>query len=171
VNMTCDVALDLMPLVKDGLASEDSKKLVEEHILQCESCNDIFIQNDNYGLTEINDFKNIKAIKKSIYMVLIGILIISLIFCSTLSLGVDFLLNLYFMPIIGIAGSLIFKKKWYLTPIIVFAVTIITMYFVNKHHSIVYLVPQLSLGYAIVSLFGCLIVLLLRVALKRNSGN
>lgn len=171
MNITCDVALDLMPLVKDGLASEDSKKLVEEHILQCESCNDIFIQNDNDGLTEINDFKNIKAIKKSLYMILIGILIISLIFCSTLSLGVDFLLNLYFMPVIGIAGCLIFKKRWYLTPIIVFAVTTITMYFVNKHHASVYLVLQLGLGYAIVSLLGCLIVFLLRFAFKKNSGN
>lgn len=34
----CNVAKDLMPLVIDGVASEDSQKYVEEHIAECTEC-------------------------------------------------------------------------------------------------------------------------------------
>ena len=36
MKITCDMCLDLMPLVLDGLASEDSEKAVREHIAGCE---------------------------------------------------------------------------------------------------------------------------------------
>ena len=32
MNISCDIILDLIPLVKDGVASEDSVKIVHEHI-------------------------------------------------------------------------------------------------------------------------------------------
>ena len=34
----CDVILDLLPLYADGQASEDSQKLVQEHIKECRTC-------------------------------------------------------------------------------------------------------------------------------------
>ena len=37
-DITCDVCMDLLPLVQDGIASEDSKRLVEEHIKNCSAC-------------------------------------------------------------------------------------------------------------------------------------
>ena len=40
IEISCQVCLDLIPLVKDNVASEDSKKLVLEHIRQCEACKD-----------------------------------------------------------------------------------------------------------------------------------
>lgn len=38
MKITCDVIRDLLPLYAEGLASESSKKLVEEHLAQCENC-------------------------------------------------------------------------------------------------------------------------------------
>lgn len=37
-NISCDVILDLLPLYKDGCCSVQSKKLVEEHLKECEDC-------------------------------------------------------------------------------------------------------------------------------------
>lgn len=37
-RLTCDIVRDLMPLVLDDIASGDSKKGVEEHIANCETC-------------------------------------------------------------------------------------------------------------------------------------
>ena len=34
----CNVARDLMPLVIDGVASEDSQQYVDEHIAECTEC-------------------------------------------------------------------------------------------------------------------------------------
>lgn len=38
MKITCDIALDLIGLYLDGVASPDSKKAVEEHLKDCESC-------------------------------------------------------------------------------------------------------------------------------------
>ena len=37
-DITCDVCRDLMPLVKDGIASADSRLAVERHLESCPSC-------------------------------------------------------------------------------------------------------------------------------------
>lgn len=40
MNISCDIIKDLLPLYHDGVCSEDSKKMVEEHIAKCEICRD-----------------------------------------------------------------------------------------------------------------------------------
>ena len=41
-KITCDICKDLMPLVKDGIASEDSRLAVMEHVNECETCKKLF---------------------------------------------------------------------------------------------------------------------------------
>ena len=41
-NISCEICLDLMPLVKDEVASDDSKKAVYEHFENCSSCQEIY---------------------------------------------------------------------------------------------------------------------------------
>ena len=38
MKMNCDVILDLLPLYHDGVCSEGSRALIEEHLKECESC-------------------------------------------------------------------------------------------------------------------------------------
>ena len=38
MRITCDIIADLMPLYIENICSEDSRKLLEEHINQCEKC-------------------------------------------------------------------------------------------------------------------------------------
>lgn len=37
-DLPCDICRDLMPLVRDGVASEASRRAVEEHVAHCEAC-------------------------------------------------------------------------------------------------------------------------------------
>ncbi len=41
-KVTCDVIKDLMPLYVDDVLSNDSKKLVEEHIAECDKCRELY---------------------------------------------------------------------------------------------------------------------------------
>ena len=41
-GIPCDVCLDLMPLVQDGVASAASEALVEQHLEHCPRCRAIF---------------------------------------------------------------------------------------------------------------------------------
>ena len=36
--LKCEVIEDLLPLVKDGVASQESERLVMEHIQTCDNC-------------------------------------------------------------------------------------------------------------------------------------
>lgn len=37
----CDIIRDLLPLYVDGICSQDSAKLVEEHLTDCQSCREL----------------------------------------------------------------------------------------------------------------------------------
>lgn len=41
MKQTCNIIQDLLPLYADNCCSEDSRRLVEEHLAQCESCREI----------------------------------------------------------------------------------------------------------------------------------
>ena len=41
-RISCDICMDLIPLVRDGIASEDSRAAVEEHIKDCAVCRAAF---------------------------------------------------------------------------------------------------------------------------------
>ena len=44
MNITCDMAMDLMALYKDRLASDDSKRAVREHLKNCPECRRAYAQ-------------------------------------------------------------------------------------------------------------------------------
>ena len=43
-KITCDICMDLMPLVRDGVVSEDSVTAVMNHISDCEDCKKIYAE-------------------------------------------------------------------------------------------------------------------------------
>ena len=42
MNLTCDIAQDLLPLYKDGIASPDSANAVRAHLRECKNCRDLY---------------------------------------------------------------------------------------------------------------------------------
>lgn len=41
-DLPCDICRDLLPLVRDGVASEASRRAVEEHVAHCEACRELW---------------------------------------------------------------------------------------------------------------------------------
>lgn len=41
-KISCDMCIDLMPLVQDGVASKDSLSSIEDHIAQCPACQKLY---------------------------------------------------------------------------------------------------------------------------------
>ena len=41
-TISCDICMDLIPLVRDGVASADSAAAVEEHLKTCPACRKAF---------------------------------------------------------------------------------------------------------------------------------
>lgn len=110
MNLSCNVVLDLIPLVKDHVASEDSMKLVTDHLENCESCR---LEFENYTLpmqTDINDKKVVAAIKKKLLFITSALLLTG----ASIGMALNNSVSSGFVPVIfivlGIAllGGLIY---------------------------------------------------------------
>lgn len=125
MKITCDIVLDLIPLVKDGVASEDSCRIVREHIALCKSCRDEFEELKSVRMEEtaLRDKKIIFSIKRSLFISQVLVLIIGAIAGVALTGSAGMFYNFLIMPVIGVAGFFLLKKKWYLLILGVFSIS------------------------------------------------
>ena len=128
-KITCDICMDLMPLVRDGVASEDSKNAVMKHISDCEDCKKIYdemyinnksIIEDDDILKSINIDKAAKKVEKKINKYLGMIIMFGIFFGLSLTASEEMFLNSFIMPIIGAFGYYLFHwKAAYTVPCII----------------------------------------------------
>lgn len=70
-DITCNVVRDLLPLYVDDVLSEDSRKIVDDHILVCAGCMDYYQKmknpaaNDKKG-KRLDDKETLKKIRKTL---------------------------------------------------------------------------------------------------------
>jgi len=175
LNISCDVILDLIPLVKDGVASNDSIILVIEHINSCENCKAEFEIFDNIKIDQqpIKDEKIIFAIKRSIFMTQIIILIAGAIVGVAISNSMGMFYNFIIMPIIGGVSLIVFKRKWYMAPLAIFilayswqtimGIAVDGFSWVGLSVGLYY-----SITYTVLVILGVVIAILLKFAFKKG---
>ena len=68
-KISCDTCLDLIPLVKDGVSSQDSRKLVEDHIETCPECKEVYLESKQIELEDLEiDYDGaLNKIKRKLY--------------------------------------------------------------------------------------------------------
>lgn len=126
-KISCDTCLDLIPLVIDGISSEDSKKLVEEHIRECEECRKMYsepvpVDNEDF---DIDNDKILQKIKRKLYSFAGLILILGSLIGVNVGNSHNVFYNFLIMPILGGVSYLAFGKKAYLGSILVFIISFI----------------------------------------------
>lgn len=74
-NISCNVIRDLLPSYMDGIASDDSVKLVEEHLTQCSECMDfknrmgtpdLCIADQDVGLDYLKKIRRLTDLKSAV---------------------------------------------------------------------------------------------------------
>lgn len=69
MNKQCKIVEDLLPLYHDGVCSEESRQMVDEHLAQCEDCRKMLGQIDGELVSPIvkdADIKPLKNINKAV---------------------------------------------------------------------------------------------------------
>lgn len=129
-KISCDICMDLIPLVKDDIASEESRNAVMQHISDCENCKILFdeinkinkINNENI---KMNDKKVISKMKNQLVL---GAMIM-VVLGSFVGVGISesewMFYNIIIMPLIGGLGYFALKQKSYIVPIGIFVLTYI----------------------------------------------
>lgn len=86
MGITCEIIKDILPLYYDNICSQDSRKLVEEHLAECANCRKV-LELMNSDIKIKNDIDDINAMKKiskrwkydKLSAFLIGILCLSIV--------------------------------------------------------------------------------------------
>jgi len=96
MNVSCEIIKDLLPLYHDGVCSNDSKAMIEEHLAECDGCKAdlqtmdeaLFINNKAQNLKEAEAVKKLsrrwkkgmlKSLLKGVLTTLLVIAAIALI--------------------------------------------------------------------------------------------
>ncbi|HBB29187.1 MAG TPA: hypothetical protein DC000_08070 [Clostridiales bacterium] len=176
-KISCDVCMDLMPLVKDCVASEESIKLVEKHIKECECCRNEYDNVTAIKNTDVNDKKIVRQIKRNLIFLLIGILLIGSILGIALSYSFGMFYNFILMPVLGGVGYLVLSKRWYYIPLWIFILSYIWLFIsgfiegMQYYTSPIFFIISplfLSFIYTGLSIIGIIITRLLKFAFKKE---
>lgn len=173
--ISCDIILDLIPLVIDGVASNDSNILVNKHIENCDSCRALMDTFDSIQMEmpPIKDEKIIFDIKRSIYITQIIILMAGAIIGVALSNSMGMFYNFIIMPIIGGIALIALKRKWYLASLVIFIFTylwqtIVAIVSDGFSWSDLYIGLYYSAIYIVLIGLGVIIALLLKYTFKKE---
>lgn len=88
-KMSCNIIYDLLPLYLDGLCSEESQKVVEEHLEHCQECGQALeLMKKDISIEQDNDAEVIKKVKHRIRIekTVVGA-VIALVLCAMMFLG------------------------------------------------------------------------------------
>ncbi|AFM00337.1 MULTISPECIES: zf-HC2 domain-containing protein [Desulfitobacterium] len=179
-KISCPVCLDLIPLVKDGIASEDSRLLVQEHLAGCEHCSDSWGEKTEADMgadTAMDDTVVLGKIKKQMMLFLLSIMLAGTLLGMVISNGMHMFYNGLIMPAIGGFGYMLFKRKAYFVPLGLFAFSFIWVFVrglidgILTYTGIIDLISMSAWWSAIFSAFsavGVLIAWLLHYAFKKE---
>lgn len=167
-TIPCAVYEDLLPLVQDGLASVESKILVEEHEKTCPNCG-----SNKIISTQMNESRILQKIKLQIMYLAFIPLIIGIFFGVNFGITQYMFNNIWLMPLLGGISVLIYRKKslWLLLVVFVASSTYhgLPMHYDQPYH-ILNIAEAIQWGniYAGLFLLGQVIVSLFAFALKKE---
>lgn len=123
IQISCDVCLDLIPLVQDQVASADSEELVRCHVEGCEACRSALKGGELQTAEVPRDQKVLRRINRGFFWAGMATLFVAVIFGAAQTFSFGMFYNIIIMPLVGVLGSFLFGKRWYLLPAGVFLFT------------------------------------------------
>ncbi|HJB26234.1 MAG TPA: hypothetical protein H9662_06445 [Firmicutes bacterium] len=124
MNTNCNIIQDLIPLVKDGVASNESRELVFQHIEKCETCKNLYDSLPDSGLQAPEpqrDAKILLAMRRTMRVIQLMILCIGGLISISIGQSSGVFYNFLLLPLLGVLSGIGPRVRWYWVPIILFA--------------------------------------------------
>lgn len=170
-TIPCAVYEDLLPLVQDGLASVESKILVEEHEKTCPNCGASKVDTS----TKMDETRILQKIKLQIISLAFIPLVIGIFFGVNFGITQHMFNNIWLMPLLGGISAIIYRKKSLWLLLVVFVVSSIyhaLPIHYDENYQLIYILASIQWGsiYAGLFLLGQIIVSLFAFALKKEEN-
>ncbi|MBO1680293.1 zf-HC2 domain-containing protein [Bittarella massiliensis (ex Durand et al. 2017)] len=128
-DIPCQVCLDLWPLVCDGVASEESRHLVEAHLAHCPSCRTETGEAPSLAPpAPPDDGRVLAALRRRL---LAGGLLLAGLGCLVglaITYSANMFYNLILLPLAGAAGALALGRRWPWAPLGCFGLTYLWLF-------------------------------------------
>ena len=168
-KISCDLCMDLIPLVKDGVASEDSKAAVARHIASCEACAALY----NGDIPPPVDVKrSFEKFRRRMQLSSAMLMMFGIFFGLSLTASSELFYNTLIMPIIGALGYYIFRwKALYRVPVLLLITHFTTNLFGmvrGVEHLDLYSLLMWTFLYSIFATLGAIVAWLLHFAFRKE---
>ena len=172
MKISCNICMDLIPLVRDGIASPDSEAAVREHIAHCESCRSLFSA-DTVPVPDTA--KSFQKLRSQLRLFGAMIILFGIVVGLSLSGSGDLFYNVLLMPAMGAIGYWLFRWKALIgLPVLLFSTHCILnalgIVWQGEHLNLMSLVLWSSI-YAGLTAVGTVIAGLLHFALRKEIPN
>ena len=107
-KISCDICMDLIPLVQDGVASEESISAVKEHIANCPHCRALY---NERPLVETDDSKLNSKVKAKLQCFFAFLVLIGIFFGITLLVQEGIFYMIMLLPLLGSCSYVVFRWK------------------------------------------------------------
>ena len=166
-QFSCDMCMDLMPLVKDGVASRDSRNAVLEHINTCPNCKALF---EGEIPAPGREKATMEKLGRKIRMFFAMVMMFGIFYGMMLTAGSGLFYNVIIMPVIGGIGYYLFRwRGLYLIPGLLFITHLATNALGLGGEVLDFVTLTLWTGiYCCVALVGFVIAALLHFAFRKE---
>lgn len=179
-DIACNIICDLIPLVKDHVASKESEEMVMDHIEDCQSCHKEFQRFESYETMDsmdstVEDKRILSSIRRNIFISQMTILTLGAIVGVAITGTMGQFYNFIIMPILGALSLIVLKDRWHLGFVAVFVLSYIgqIIYFLLEsefHWAMLYGASIYGFIYISLMALGIVIFKLLKFAFGRGSG-
>ena len=119
----CDLIMDLMPLAKDGAASEASRTAIEMHLLECENCRMLYdtLPDTAVEPDEGRVKKTMEKIRERYQRSLLVLGVLSVLVGVLLTMTRNMALTVAIFPLVGLGAYFLWRARSLLIPLLVFS--------------------------------------------------
>lgn len=123
-DISCGICRDLIPLVKDGVAGEDSRVAVEAHVAVCEACRTVY----EGPAAPVDGQTSFAALWRKARLLAAMVMMLGIFAGMSFTGSQELFYNALLMPLIGGLGFLVFRwKALYSIPLLLLACGLVTL--------------------------------------------
>lgn len=168
IEINCEICMDLMPLVQDGVASSESIRAVEQHLECCPQCRVLF---EGTAPVPAGGEKLLQKLTRKLQLGSAMVLMFGILFGLSLTAGSGIFYNSLIMPLIGAVGYFLFRwNAVFLIPGLLYAMHLLinSLGLGYEHLTLPSLIMWTGL-YCVFALIGVVIAGLLHFALRKEN--
>lgn len=171
-EITCGVCMDLLPLVRDGIASEESRAAVTQHTASCAQCAALAGGSLPSPPPAASPEHMLRSLRRQMRLLGAFVLLLCVAFGAALTNTGDMFYNSLLMPLIGALGFGVFRiHALYKVPLLILIVNMLGELFQKMHSAEAFdgmSVILWSILYSLFALVGALVLWLVSAALRRK---